>query len=481
MSIQDIYTLIPLAVLGIGATALLIAGAFLPGSSVRALNLAGATIALASAGAAAYYHPQQAVVGGMVLVDGLGRLFMVLPALAAAFTLLLSTGYAGRRPMGREEYPSLVLFAAFGMALLGTSVSLLGVFLGLESMSLALYVLLASNKSDPLSGEAGLKYLIIGAVSTAFFAFGLSLVYVATGDLSIAGSMRALSASGSMSPLGLAGWTMLLVGIGFKVAAFPFQFWAPDVYQGGPAPVVAFLSTGSKAAVVAALIRLASASGPGWGSLSPVIWVMAALTVSFGNIAALTQDNIKRLLAYSSVAQMGYVLIALIATPATGGVAAVFYVISYVLMDLGAFGVVAAFSVRDRDLGTIDDLRGLGFTHPFRSMALAVCMVSLAGLPPTAGFIAKFGVFYAAVKAGYVYLAAVGILAAIVSVYYYLRVVVYLYMPAPGPEPTSMRRGPMPALDVSAGLTLAVVVFGIIVLGVLPGGLLTYLASFMEG
>ncbi len=482
MTPQAFYALIPIGILGLGSALTLLIGAFVPAMGRRRLNLAGAAIALASALAACLYSPrvdaaagQAGAIAGMISVTGLGRLITALAGVLAALTLLLSVGYTRRRPLGLEEYPSLVLFAGFGMALLGSAISLLGVFLGLESMTLALYVLLASNRADPLSGEAGLKYLILGAVSTAFFAFGLGLVYFAAGSLSVQGAMSGLVSGGRISPVGMAGWAMLLVGIGFKVSVFPFHLWAPDVYEGGPAPVVALLSTGSKAAVFTAFLRFALASGTGWGTLVPVLWAMAALTMIYGNMAALREDNIKRLLAYSSIAQMGYVLVALISAPTGGGQYAVFYLLAYAAMDMGAFGAVAAFSGEGSDLGDIKSLRGIGFAHPFRALALAACLVSLAGLPPTAGFIGKFGVFYAAVKAGYVYLAAIGVITAIISVYYYLRVVAQLYM-----RPAEENDRPvMPRPDAFGGIALAVIIAAILYLGVLPGRILGAVAAFV--
>lgn len=486
MSASDIYALLPVVILGVGPVLLLLAGAFIPAIDRKRLNLIGAAIALIAAVVAAVYSPSVAEVGGMLDTGGYGRMSAFMAGVTALLTILISVGYTGRRPLGNEEYPSLVLFGAFGMSVLGAATSLLGVFLGLECLTLALYVLLASNRADPLSGEAGLKYLVVGAVSTAFLAFGLALVYVATGDLSVTGSMGALSGTGAMDPIGLAGWAMLLVGFGFKVSLFPFHLWAPDVYQGGPAPVVAFLSAGSKAAVWVAFLHMALAMSGGFGALAPVLWAMAALTMVYGNMAALTTNNVKRLLAYSSIAQMGYVLMALLAAPEAGGAALLFYIVVYVLMELGAFGVAASFSARDRDLGSIDSLRGLGYVYPYRGVALSVCMLSLAGLPPTAGFIAKFGIFFAAVKAGYAYLAVIGIAATIVSIYYYLRVVVNLYMrPAPegGAPSASGSSGQviMPRLDDSGRVALVVIVAAILYLGVMPGGLLDAISAFFGG
>ena len=446
----------------------------------KALNMLGAALALAAGLAAVFYTPtvtSATSFGGFIHPDSFGRFFTAASSFSAVLILLLSRGYCGRRSLGNEEYPALVLFAAFGMSLLASSNSLLGVFLGLESMSLAFYVLLASNKSDALSGEAGLKYLVVGAISTAFFAYGLSLIYAESGTLSLSGSMSALASGGRINPVGLAGWAMLIVGLGFKTSLFPFHFWAPDVYEGGPAPVVAFLSTMSKASVFALFIKLALLSAPGWASLAPALWVISAATMVFGNIAALTQNNIKRLLAYSSIAQMGYVLLAVISTPASGGTTAVFYLIAYIAMDLGAFGAVAAFSGKDHDLGDISSLRGLGYTHPYRSFVLSVCLISLAGLPPTAGFIGKFGIFYSGMKAGYVNLSILGIITAIISVFYYLRVVVYLFMR--GDEPVDEEAHPVPSLDFAGQAGLAVIAAVVVYLGVLPGRLLDLISSFM--
>jgi NADH-quinone oxidoreductase subunit N len=479
MTQQEIYILLPYAILAGGSMFTLLLGAFAPGFGVRRLIYLSAAIAFAAAGCSAFiYSPGTA--GVIFVSDGFSRIFTVLASLTATLTLLISVGYVGRRPLGEEEFPALVLFAAFGMSLLASSTNLLGIFLGLECMSLALYIMLASNKADPRSGESGLKYLIIGAVSTGFFAYGIAMIYYESGTLSVTEAMAAISCGGGLSPVGMVGWGMLLVGLGFKTSLFPFHLWAPDVYEGGPAPVVAYLSTASKATVLAAFIRLALASGTGWETLTPALWVICAFTMAFGNIAALTQNNIKRVLAYSSIAQMGYVLLALIAAPKTGPVPAIFYLVVYILMDLGAFGVVASFSGKDGELGDIDTLRGLGFRHPFRSFALAACFISLAGLPPTAGFIGKFGIFFASLKAGYVYLSVIGIITAIISMYYYLRVVVYLYMRSEKEdEARAIQAKPkaIPIEDPAGAFALAVSVALIIYLGVLPGGLLEMLSA----
>jgi len=468
ITLAEITALLPTAILGLGSVALLMAGAFLPGMTRRGLVYAGAVIALGSALSAGLVTPGVVEVGRLVGTGPFERLFSLVSGFTAFAVLLLSAGYTDRKPLGRDEYPSLILFAAFGMDLLGSATSLLGVFLGLECMSLALYVLLASNRAEPLSGEAGMKYLVVGAVSTGFFAFGLALIYFASGSLAIRQAMAVAVSPGAMQVVGYAGWGFLLVGLGFKASLFPFHMWAPDVYEGGPAPVVAFLSTGSKAAVFAVMLRMLSASGGGPEWLTSVLSVMAAATMVFGNVAALTQDNIKRLLAYSSVAQMGYVLLAVIAAGHSGSTAALFYLIVYVAMDLGVFGVVAALTGKDRDFADINALKGMGYTHPFRCAVFTVCLLSLAGIPPTAGFIGKFYVFLSAIQGGYVWLAITGILAAIVSVYYYLRLIVYMYMRTD----VSAEPHAVPRTDLPGALALGTLAGVIVLIGVLPGWLI---------
>jgi NADH-quinone oxidoreductase subunit N len=470
ITISELYALLPTAILGLGAVFVLLLGAFAASLRRGTLVYVAAGISLLSAMSALIGGHDVLEVGRMVGTGPFERMFSVVSGLTAFVTLLLSVGYVERKPLGRDEYPALMLFAAFGMDLLGSATSLLGVFLGLECMSLSLYVLLASNRSDPLSGEAGMKYLVAGAVSTGFFAFGLALIYFGSGDLHIAAAVSGIAANNQSTFIGLAGWGFLLVGLGFKASLFPFHLWAPDVYEGGPAPVVAFLSTGSKAAVFVAFIRIFLAySVDDESALINIMSVMAIGTMIFGNVAALVQDNIKRLLAYSSVAQMGYVLLAVIASPEVGSRAAVFYLIVYVAMDIGVFGVVASLTGRGRDFSSIDGLKGMGYTHPYRCGVFTVCLLSLAGMPPMAGFIGKFYVLLAAIESGHAGLAIIGILTAIVAVYYYLRLIVYMYMkPAEGASVGET----IPMVDPAAMAALGGLAAVILVLGIIPGWLI---------
>lgn len=468
MSWIDLVALAPILVLVLGSTVILMVGAWWPAR--RPLLLAGAGVALLAALAAGSCVPPVAEVASMYGTGPYARFFAVLWSSVAALTLLLSVRYGEERDFPGGEYASLVLFAAAGMALLSAATSLVGLFLGLESFTLALYILIAFHKEGPEGAEAGLKYLVLGAVATGFLAFGIALVYTASGTFHLPEAVAALAEGGHMRPLGLLGWAMLLVAIGFKVSLVPFHLWTPDVYQGAPAPVTGLLATGSKGAVFAAMVTL-FAGAAGLDALAPLLWLMAAATMLAGTLCALRQENVKRMLAYSSVVHMGYVLVGLLAGGGAGRSAVVFYLVAYAAATLGAFGVVVSFSGA-REPQRLDDYRGLGYRHPWRAAALAVFLFSLAGIPPAAGFIAKFGVFYAAIEAGYLGLAVVGVLASLVSVYYYLRVVIALFMS--DEEARALHPG-----GLHEHAALAVCLVTALVLGVLPGPLLDLIAAIV--
>ncbi|MCE5333690.1 MAG: NADH-quinone oxidoreductase subunit N, partial [Desulfobacteraceae bacterium] len=341
-------------------------------------------------------------------------------------------------------------------------------------LSLSFYVLIGTLRSDPSGNEAALKYFIMGSVASAFLLFGLALLFAATGTLDIAQSLGPAVDAGNAGPALLA---LALIGVGilFKVSIVPFHLWTPDVYQGAPAPVTAFLSTGSKVALFAALLRFCLAiNGDLFAEIAPVLWVLAAATMIVGNVTALSQNNLKRLLAYSSISQMGYVLMALITVKQNGAPAVAFYLSVYAIMDLGAFGTVALLSPEKSELDAIGDYRGLGYPHPWTCALLAVSLLSLAGLPPTAGFIGKILVFKAALQAGYTVLAIIGIVTAIVSVFFYLNVVVTLFMrSAEGRVDTT---APGRFGSALSGCILALV----IILGVLPSPLLALIEGILS-
>ena len=461
MTVADIWSVMPLLIIAAGALAVLLLGAVAPGRYGTAVGV----VVLVSAA----FWCLQAPPGGALPTVGVsltpfGRFFTVLFALTAALVLLISHDYNDRCGIRGEEYPATVLFAAFGMGVLCSASNFLTLFLGLEGLTFAFYFLVAIDRQRPESGEAGLKYLLMGAVSAAFTAFGIALMYAGAGVLEFVPVMSTLLPDGKGNPLVLAGFGFLLAGIAFKISLVPAPLWTPDVYEGAPAPVVAFLSTASKGAAVVFLLLLLPVAG-GLEPLRVPLRGLALLSMVVGNLAALRQQNLKRMLAYSAIAQMGYVTLALLSGPGGGYGAAAFYLVAYTAMNLAAFGAVAALTDKT-ELGDLDHYRGIGYSRPFSGGVLALAMFALAGIPPTAGFIGKFFIFSAAIRGGEVALAVVGILTAVVSVYYYLRVVVNLYM-RPAETGAVAGRGTPPEI-----IALSCAAAVILLLGIYPGPLL---------
>jgi NADH-quinone oxidoreductase subunit N len=317
-----------------------------------------------------------------------------------------------------------------------------------------------------------MKYLVFGAVATAFLAFAIALIYAATGTFDLQEAAAGLQVDGGLRPLGLAGWALLLVAVGFKVSLVPFHLWTPDVYQGAPAPVSGLLATAAKGAVLAAFLPLLVMTGEGIADIKAILWLLAIATMLVGTFAALPQTNIKRMLAYSSVVHMGYLMIALIVAGEDGSRALLFYLVVYSLATFGAFGIVTTFADENGEMQDYDDLRGLAALHPRRCALLSVFLLSLTGIPPLAGFFAKFGLFQAAFRGGYAELAVIGVIASIISVYYYVRPVIALY----AAESASVCR------DVAAQsetLLLVGCAAAIIILGVYPTPLLTLVAQII--
>ena len=462
MSVADLWSITPLGILGAGALVILLLGAVTPG---RYGNSVGVVASLAAAGWALQSPPLAATGTGLVATP-FARFFTVLLGVTAALALLISRDWLVRRKMAGEEYPATLLFATLGMVTVACAGNLLLLFLGLEALTFAFYILAAMDRDDPDSAEAGIKYLLMGGVAAAFIAFGLALLYAGTGSLELS----------SVAPPGrngllLAGWGLLLAGLAFKVSLVPFHLWTPDVYEGAPTPVVAFLATGSKSAGVAATLILLGRSGTGF--LHHPLWLLACLSMVVGNLAALRQSKIKRMLGYSAIAQMGYLLMALLSGTATGAAASLFYLVVYGAMNLAAFGAVAALSGEGGgDL--MDDYRGLGYRAPFRGGCLALAMISLAGIPPTAGFTGKFALFRATLMGGEISLAVVGVLSAAVSVYFYLRVVTALYLRSNEEET------PIPAATPASSVALALSAALLLILGVWPGPLLELVEVIMK-
>lgn len=418
MSLSELWTLMPLLILACGALVVLLLGAVAPG---RHSTWTGVVCCCGAALWAVQTPPLVSVSFGLSATP-LARLFILFFCLLAAAVLVVSLEYNEQRGIHGEEYPATILFVTFGMVAVAVATNLLTLFLGLEAMTFGFYILVAMDLKRGTASEAGLKYLLLGAVSTGFLAFGLALLYFTSGTLESAALLKQCSGE----PLALVGWGFMLIGIAFKLSLVPVHLWTPDVYQGAPAPVVAFLSGGSKCAAILFAVTLLSTIGNDSALRTPLL-ALALLSMILGNLAALLQKSIRRMLAYSSIAQMGYVALALLAGSAGGFKAALFYGFVYALMSLSAFGAIAVFE-RSGMTDQLEDYRGGGCKEPFAAAVLALSMFALAGIPPTAGFTGKFMIFAAALRSGETAAAIIGILTAAASAYYYLRVVVNLYM-----------------------------------------------------
>jgi NADH-quinone oxidoreductase subunit N len=454
-----------LALVGGGLLALLI-DAFRP--RVRRDFLAFLT--LASIGLAAWFtfdlHDKRAVVmQGTLAVDGVALFAKMILLATCAMAVLISYHYLTNRHIHRGEYYPLILFATAGMTLLAAANDLLLVFLALEVLSLPLYVLAAFARRDDASQESGLKYFLLGAFSSAFLLYGIALMYGAVNTTSISGiSGLVTNAEPRLVFFAIA---MLAIGFGFKVAAVPFHMWTPDVYQGAPTSVTGFMAAGTKAAGFAALLRVfLVALGPLQWDWRPVLWIVAVLTMVVGSVIAIAQTDLKRLLAYSSIAHAGYVLVAVVAANRDGTSAALFYLLVYAFMTLGAFAMIIASAPGGRERLSLGEWTGIGQRHPLFAGVMTLFLLSLAGIPPTAGFMGKFFVFSAAVEAGETGLVVVGVITSAIAAFFYLRVIVAMWLQ--DPEPGSLPLGPSPALV--GGLAISAVVT--IALGVWPQGLI---------
>jgi len=404
----------------------------------------------------------------MFLVDNYGTFFKFIFLAGSFLIIFVSINYLKREEILHGEYFSLILFSTLGMMLLASGFDLIIIFLGLEIMSVSLYVLAGFKRSDPNSNEAALKYFLMGAFATGFLLYGIVMIYGSVGSTNLEQIIKSIAFSEAGPNLLIwAGAGLLLVGFGFKIASVPFHMWVPDVYQGAPTPVTAFISAGPKAAGFAALLRLFLFSFVtiklDW---TIIVWIMAALTMTVGNIIAIAQSDIKRMLAYSSIAHAGYALVALVAGGETGISSALFYLLAYTFMNIGAFTVVIALGRKGDENTCLDDYSGLGSRSPLLAILMTVFMFSLAGFPPTAGFMGKFYVFSAAVKSGFVSLVIIGVLNSLVSVYYYLRVVVIMFMHPPQPE---VQKVP---LAFGTALVLLISIWGVLHMGILPDSLL---------
>ncbi len=408
------------------------------------------------------------IFGGMFLHDGFTIFFTLLFCSIGVLAVLLSWDYVRRTHINQTEYYALLLSATLGMVIMAASNSLITIFLALELMSLALYVMVGFRRTQLESNEAALKYFLLGAFASGFLLYGIALIYGATGTTELQKIAATIVASPMLdNPLLLIGALLVFTGFAFKVALVPFHMWTPDAYEGAPTSVTAFMSVGAKAAGFAALLRvLLRAFGDVQADWSVLLSVIAVLTMTVGNVSALLQSNVKRMLAYSSIAHAGYVLVAVIAGGTEGASAALFYLAVYAAMNLGAFGVLTLLGRGREERVLVSDFAGLGFRHPLLGFAMAFFMLSLGGIPPTAGFMGKVYVFGTALHAGLVPLVVIGVLNSVVSVFYYLRVTVAMYMEDPQGEPVHVSWA-VPGV-IAIGVTLLLTLWW----GVQAGGLL---------
>jgi NADH-quinone oxidoreductase subunit N len=480
MNLGDFYYLLPEIVLTVGSLLLLLADLIVPRN--KQSILAGVTLAILAATALALVPVADAhvvIAKGLISVDRFALFFKVIFLGAATLTVLMSVRYLEVEGTRAGEYYFLILCATLGMMFMAGGTDLITLFIGLETMAIAFYILTGFLKPSRRSNEAAVKYFLLGAFSLGILLYGMSFLYGLTGTTNLRSIATALAGQEHDPRLVLA-VIMVVAGMGFKIAAVPFHMWAPDVYEGAPTPITAFLSVGSKAASFAMLLRIFMEALPamrlspanyaiigssasqsvalGWGTL---FYVLAVVTMTIGNFAALTQSNLKRMLAYSSIAHAGYLLIGVVAGTARGVTAMLIYLFVYAFMQLGAFTVLSLLRREDVIGDELKDLNGLYFRQPFAAVAMLLFMLSLGGIPPTAGFMGKFWLFSAAIESGYVWLAVIGVLNSAVSLYYYIRIVVFMWLKN---EPT----GSEPTTSPTLALALGIAVIATLLLGVYP-------------
>jgi NADH-quinone oxidoreductase subunit N len=411
----------------------------------------------------------------MLIVDGFATFFRVLVIGVGIFTVLSSSQYLRREHAASAEYYALLLFSVTGQCVMATANELIMIFIGLEISSIATYILAGYLRDDKRNNEAALKYFLLGSFATAFLLYGIAWIYGTTGSTNLGDIRNFLATGGSARNLTLAGTAaaLMFVGFAFKVSAAPFQIWAPDVYQGAPAPVTLFMSAGPKAAAFAVFLRVfTTAFGPITNRWEPFVWSSALLTMLIGNFAALLQTNIKRMMAYSSIAHAGYVMVAIAAHNQVGVAAAMFYLAAYSFMNIGAFAVITHFSRQGEKYVKIEDLAGLGWKQPGTAALFSIFLMSLIGVPLTGGFFGKFYIFKAALDADLVWLTILGLLSSAVAAYYYLRIIVVMYMQEPGESTLTLE-----PLSPGIRTTLWAAALGTLILGIFPSLLLNFANS----
>ena len=402
------------------------------------------------------------------IVDHMSLFFICIFTISSALAILLSVEYNEREGIRAGEYYALILFCTVGMILLASSTDMIMIFLGIEIVSICLYVLAGIRRNNHRSNEAALKYFLLGAFATGFLLYGMTLVYGSTGSTNLFKIAEFVqNPSAQSSPLLLMGLVLLVIGFGFKVASAPFHMWAPDVYQGAPTPVTAFMAVGPKAAAFAAFFRVFAEAFPDMSSSWEILLsIIAVLSMIVGNLGAIMQTNIKRMLAFSSVSHAGYILMAVISKSSLGSSSMLFYMLTYAFMTFGVFGIIIILGRKGEENLEIQNYSGLAYKHPVVALSMTIFLLSLGGLPPFAGFVAKFYLFSAAIQEGLLTLVVIAVLNSAISFYYYLKIVVFMYMKEPEAE-FNISLTPMTLFVVLIG------VIGTIQLGIFPNAIIT--------
>jgi NADH-quinone oxidoreductase subunit N len=476
-SLNDLRAIVPMVIVTLSAIVTLLAEAFRPKGERVPMGGLGIIGLVGSTAASLFLWNSDAVAFGVVRADNFSLFINITLALVGTLTILFSSDVIDREELPAGEYYTLILFAIAGMMLMAAATDLLVIFLALEILSLAVYVLTGIRRSSEAGAEGAFKYFLLGAFSSAFFLYGIAMTFA------ISGSTRLEAISGKVAELGatqpgilvLVAMGLLMVGFAFKVSAVPFHMWTPDAYQGAPTVVTGFMSTGVKAAAFAAFVRVfITAFGSIKADWQPLLWIIAVATMVVGTVVGVAQSNVKRMLAYSSIAHAGYLLIGLIAANSVGKAAVLFYLLSYAVTNLGAFGIVALLATRSNPHDEVRDFNGLWYERPGLAALMTVFLLSLGGFPPTAGFIGKWYIFAAAVQEGYFWLAIIGVLSSVVSVFFYLRIIVMMYMT------DGKREAATPAVSPLATAGLALAVVGIFYLGILPSGIINIALSSID-
>jgi NADH-quinone oxidoreductase subunit N len=478
MSLNDIVTILPLLVPAVGAVVImLVLTAIRNHAMTLVLTVATLTISIATLLLSSLAPSKQ--VSSLLIFDNYALFFMALVFAAALVVCIFAYGYMKGRRNIKEEFYVLMLMATLGCDVIIASSHFVSFFIGLELLSVSLYVLIAYMRCEPIHIEAGIKYLVPAATSVAFLLLGAAFIYADSGTMEFSGIARhSISAH---SPLLLAGLAMVVIGIGFKLALVPFHLWTPDVYQAAPAPVTAFIATASKGAVFALLLRYYTVINiQDYKPLFIALVVIAIVTMFFGNLLALLQNNVKRILAYSSIAHMGYLLTALLAGGKFAAVAITLYLLTYFITTLGAFGVITVLSNKDKDFEMLVDYQGLASRHPYLSGIFTGMLLSLAGIPLTAGFIGKFYIFSANVNAGMWLLLAALVINSVIGLFYYLRIIVAMYWRVEEKELPQAQLCFAPSGSLAGGFVLAFLSISLLVIGIYPSPFIKIIGTIVS-